>query len=87
MKPFINDEIIFRLFLITGCWLIVQLLLLATLGPTSDTSLKLSTYTLIALMFGVFSIDSYRCWRHRLNRNFVGVDALLLLIVILLLFL
>ncbi len=34
-KPFINDEIIFGFFLITGCWLIVQLLLLATLGPNS----------------------------------------------------
>ncbi|AVK61104.1 hypothetical protein C5Z25_04720 [Lactobacillus sp. CBA3605] len=81
MKPLRQDAIIQRLLLVTGIWLIVQLILLPYTLHQNDTVLLFSSFALLAIMVGILGLDSYRAWKQRLNWAFAGIDLLLLIVI------
>jgi len=85
MKPLNQDAIILRLGLVTGCWLLVQLLLLPSALTANATVLQLSGITLLAIIGMIGLFDCYRAWKQRLNWCYAATDLALLLLVTILL--
>jgi len=85
MKPLNQDAIILRLGLVTGCWLLVQLLLLPSALHANATVLQLSGVALLAIIGTIGLLDCYRAWKQRLNWCYAGTDLVLLILVALLL--
>lgn len=85
MKPLNQDAIILRLGLVTGCWLLVQLLLLPSALTANATVLQFSGIALLALISMIGLFDCYRAWKQRLNWCYAGTDLVLLILIAMLL--
>jgi len=85
MKPLNQDAIILRLGLVTGCWLLVQLLLLPSALTANATVLQFSGVALLTIIGAIGLFDCYRAWKQRLNWCYSATDLVLLILVAMLL--
>ncbi|BDZ31806.1 hypothetical protein RA086_11295 [Lactiplantibacillus sp. WILCCON 0030] len=85
MKPLNQDAIILRLGLVTGCWVLVQLLLLPSALLANATVLRVSADALLAIILTIGLLDGYRAWKQRLNWRYAATDLVLLILVAILL--
>ncbi|CAM3126067.1 hypothetical protein [Lactiplantibacillus plajomi] len=85
MKPFPQPTILEHLGLVTGCWLLVQLLLLPSALGNDANSLHYLGIALIGLIFLITLIDAYRVYARQITRPYLAIDVLTLVAVSLLL--
>lgn len=85
MKPLNQDAIILRLGLVTGCWLLVQLLLLPSALTANATVLQFSGIALLTIISMIGLFDCYRAWKQQLNWCYAGTDLVLLILIAMLL--
>lgn len=84
MKPFPQPTILERLGLVTGCWLLVQFLLLPNALGNDANGLHYSGMALIGLIFLITLVDAYRVHNHQIIRDYLTIDVLTLVAVSLL---
>ncbi len=87
MKPLRQPTMLWRLGLVTLTWILVQLLLLPNAIHQNAAVLSYSGYALIALLLVITVVDGYRILVHQLDRCFIGIDLVTLVVVGLLLLL
>ena len=87
MKPLFQPSMLWRLGLVTFSWLCLQLLLLPNAVHQNATVLAYSGIALIVLTLMITLVDGYRIIVHQLDRCFLGIDLVTLVVIGLLLYL
>jgi len=64
MKPLRQASLLIRLLLLTGCWILIQVLLLPLTLHQNDLVMLYSSIGLLTLILGVTGYDSYCALRH-----------------------
>ncbi|MFD1419786.1 hypothetical protein [Lactiplantibacillus songbeiensis] len=87
MKPLRQASLLIRLLLLTGCWILIQVLLLPLTLHQNDLVMLYSSIGLLSLIIGVTGYDSYCAIRHTKAACFILIDLLTLALAGWLLFL